>query len=71
MYEVAQKMRREYGGDYILHTLYEKAKKQDKSAVIESIRTLGEIETLRKNKDIVLLGIDAPREIRYHRIVER
>jgi len=71
MYEIAHRLRDEYGSDYILRTLYEKAKLQNKPAVIESIRTLGEIETIRQHPDIVLLGVDAPRQLRYERIVLR
>lgn len=55
MYHMAQYLRKEYGGDYILRTLYERAKNMKSSAVIESIRALGEIETIRQHADVVLL----------------
>jgi len=41
--------------------------------IIDGIRNPGEVEYLRKSfgKDFVLIGVDAPREIRFKRLLER
>ena len=41
------------------------------NCVVDSIRNPEEIEELRKNKDFILLGIDAPVEIRFERAKKR
>ena len=46
-----------------------KEKKND--FVVDSIRNPGEINELKKNKDFLLLGIDAPVELRYARAEKR
>ncbi len=40
-------------------------------AIIDSIRTVGEVEELRKQPDFVLLSIEAPIELRYQRVKRR
>ncbi|MFO8066766.1 MAG: hypothetical protein R6U11_04205 [Bacteroidales bacterium] len=42
-----------------------------KNCIIESIRTPGEIELLRKKPDFYLLAVDADPKVRYERIVLR
>lgn len=41
------------------------------NAVIESVRTPGEVESLRKNEHFLLFAVDADPKIRYERIVNR
>jgi len=71
MIEVANKLRNTYGAEYIVMELYKKAQKGNNNCVIESIRTVGEVEALKKEKGFVLWGIDAPIDIRYERIKKR
>ncbi|MFO8128417.1 MAG: AAA family ATPase [Bacteroidales bacterium] len=71
MVEVANSLRKEYGSSYITDQLYEKAVVSGKNCVIESIRSVGEIKSLRKNPGFVLIAVDADPEIRYLRIKER
>ena len=43
----------------------------NKNFVIDGIRNLGEIEELAKNKDFVLIAVDAPQKIRFERLIAR
>ena len=67
MVEVANILRKEHGASYILDTLYARAEKAGNNAVIESIRTVGEVESLRKH-GMLLLAVDADPAIRYSRV---
>lgn len=69
--ELANSLRAQHCPSYITDQLYEQAMNQGTSAVIESLRTPGEIESLRKNKQFYLLAVDALPELRYERIVLR
>ena len=68
---IANDLRAKYAPSYIVDQLCKKAIITGKNAVIESIRTPGEITSLRKHKNFYLLAIDANPKIRYNRIVER
>lgn len=68
---VGNMLRTENGADAIVqYALNKIAKDGSKNAVIESIRTIKEVETLQEAGG-VLLAIDAPVEDRYERIVGR
>lgn len=68
---VANDMRRVYGHDVIVQKALEACSEIDcKNAVIESIRAVAEVETLKKNGG-VLLAIDANPKLRYARITGR
>lgn len=67
MVVVANELRREHGPSYILDTLYAKAVQAGTNAVIESIRTVGEVESLRA-LGMLLLAVDADPNIRYSRV---
>jgi dephospho-CoA kinase len=68
---VANDLRATHSPSYIVETLYEKAARAGKNAIIESIRTEGEVAALRKRGDFYLLAIDADPKTRYQRIVAR
>lgn len=68
---VANDLRARFGGSYIVEELYNRAKEKGGNVVIESIRCVGEVESLKKKKDFVLWAVDADVENRYARIVER
>ena len=68
---LANELREKNSPDYIVEQLYEKAIKENKDAVIESIRTLGEVESLRKKESFFLIAVDADQKIRYERIFKR
>lgn len=65
---VANELREKYGSSYIIDELFKKAKKTAKNCVIESIRTIGEVNSLREKGNFVLLAVDAKAEKRYERI---
>ncbi|MCD6091834.1 MAG: AAA family ATPase [Bacteroidales bacterium] len=68
---VANRLRAENSPSFITDELYKEALKSGKTAIIESIRTPGEIESLRSKGKFYLLAVDADPEIRYERIVQR
>ncbi len=71
MTSLANKLRKENSPSYIVEQLAKKAIDNNKSCVIESIRTPGEIKALREYPDFVLLAIDADLKLRYERIKKR
>lgn len=68
---VANEMRAKFSPSYITDQLYEKAILSGQNCIIESIRTPGEIESLREKGNFYLFAIDAQAKIRYERIVIR
>lgn len=68
---IANDLRKINSPSYIIDCLYEKAKSEGKNSVIESIRTPGEVQSLRKKGGFYLLAIDADPKIRYQRIILR
>ncbi|MDR2907032.1 MAG: AAA family ATPase [Bacteroidales bacterium] len=68
MVVVANDLRATHSPSYIIDQLLERAVKSGKNGVIESIRAVGEIESLRKNKDFILFAVDADIRKRYERI---
>lgn len=68
---IANTLRVKHGTSYIIEQLFLKARECDSHSVIESIRTPGEIESLRKNDQFFLLAVDADPRVRYQRIRKR
>lgn len=68
---VANDLRATYGPSYITDQLYLQAAENGDNAVIESVRTPGEVDSLRKHEHFLLFGVDADPEIRYERVVNR
>jgi dephospho-CoA kinase len=67
---LGNKMRQEYGNGYWAKRLIAKTEK-GKNYVIEGIRNPGEIEELRKLRNFILIGVDAPIENRLRWILAR
>jgi dephospho-CoA kinase len=65
---VANDLRKTHSPSYIVDCLYEKALSGGNDSIIESIRTPGEVYSLRKNGRFYLIAIDADPKIRYERI---
>lgn len=63
-------LRRERGAS-VLALRAIKSFEERKSYIVDSIRNPAEIEALRKVKDFVLIGVDAPVEMRFKRSLER
>lgn len=70
MIVVANDLRARFGPGYIIATLLYEAAQQEKDAIVESIRTTGEIQKLRDARGI-LIGVDADQKTRYTRIQAR
>jgi dCMP deaminase len=68
---VANDLRAKYAPSYIAEQLYKKAQEKGGNAVIESLRTPGEILALRKLPDFIMFAVDADRVTRYTRICDR
>ncbi len=66
--DVGNKMRELHGKDYWTNLVVQKIREKDiENAIVDSCRNPGEIERLRKEKDFMLIAIDAPIELRYER----
>lgn len=77
----ANDLRRKHGAGYILESMYRKAAVVGQNAVLESVRSIGEVEFLRKMAAesigavvpvrFFLIAVDADQKIRYNRAVGR
>lgn len=68
---VANELRAQHTPSYITDQLYCQAEALGKNAVIESIRTPGEIDALEKKPNFQLWAVDAKPAVRYDRVVLR
>lgn len=68
MVTVANELRKNNSPSYITDELFERARRNHQNAVIESIRTPGEVKSLRNKTQFVLLAVDADPEKRFQRI---
>jgi len=71
MVEVGNDLRKKNSPGYIAETLFERAKNSGKNCVIESLRTEGEVNSLRKKGKFYLFAVDANPKVRYERVSER
>lgn len=67
---VGNDLRAEFGAGFIAGELIKRAEENDGNSIIESIRTLGEVEKLKEEGGIIL-AIDADQKIRYERNKKR
>ncbi len=65
---VANDLRANNSPSFITDQLYIRAKENNVNCIIESIRTPGEIDSLRKKGDFYLFAVDADSKVRYQRI---
>lgn len=68
---VANELRAKNSPSFIIEELYKQALTARKNAVIESIRTPGEVDFLHKQGNFILLAVDADSKARYERIFIR
>ena len=68
---VANDLRATHCPSYITDQLYLQAAEAGENAIIESVRTPGEVVSLRQHEHFLLFGVDADPKIRYERIVGR
>ena len=69
--EVANDLRKKHSPKYVIEQLYYRAQKEGGNAVIESVRTPGEVEFLRNQPGFFLFAVDADPKLRYERIKQR
>ncbi|RLD41868.1 MAG: hypothetical protein DRI89_08670 [Bacteroidetes bacterium] len=68
MTNIANELRAANTPYYIVGELYKQALAFGKNAVIESIRTPGEVEFLQQQGDFILIAVDADPKLRFERI---
>jgi len=68
---VANDLRAVHTPSYIIEAIYRQAAENGQDCIIESIRSPGEVEALRKKDNFYLMAIDADPKIRYERIILR
>ncbi|MCB0510339.1 MAG: AAA family ATPase [Chitinophagales bacterium] len=71
MTNLANSLREENHPAYIIEQLFLQAKKEGGNAVIESIRTPGEVDFLKEATDFHLFAVDADPNLRYERVQDR
>jgi dephospho-CoA kinase len=71
MTDVANDLRANNSPSFITDELRKEAMKTGKNCVIESLRTPGEIESLRAQGNFFLFAVDAPANVRFERIKKR
>lgn len=71
MVVVANELRKKNTPSFITDQLFKKAQIKAKNAIIESIRTPGEVDSLRSQKNFFLIAVDADPKIRFERITSR
>ncbi|MDD4784874.1 MAG: AAA family ATPase [Candidatus Shapirobacteria bacterium] len=71
MVMVANDLRAKNSPSFVADELFKRALESRQNCVIESLRTLGEIESLKKKGKFVLLAVDAEPRLRYQRVVQR
>lgn len=68
MVQLANELRMNNSPSHIVDQLYKRAKALGNNAIIESIRTPGEINSLRKKGVFYLFAVDADPKLRFERI---
>jgi dephospho-CoA kinase len=68
---LANRLRKENSPSYITDELFRLAAQSNQNCIIESIRTPGEIDSLRNLGKFILFAVDADPLLRYERIVVR
>lgn len=71
MVVVANDLRKRNSPSFVTDELYERALKSGQNCVIESIRTPGEVKSLRSKGRFHLFAVDADPKVRYERIFAR
>jgi len=71
MFEIANEFRKTHGPGYLVERFLSEAVAKGDNAVIESIRSVGEIEKLKAEPNSVLVAVDSDIKTRYQRILKR
>ena len=68
---VGNDLRLKHGSSYVADELYRRALVSGDNCIIESLRTVGEIESLKSKGSFILFAVDADPRIRFERILDR
>jgi dephospho-CoA kinase len=70
---LGNELRQKYGSDVLAKTAMNFMQKNKEVLIIDGLRNPGEVEFLKRNNgtNFVLIAVDAPREIRWQRVVQR
>jgi dephospho-CoA kinase len=68
---VANGMRAKHSPSFIAENLFAKAQEKGGNCVLESLRTIGEINKLREQKDFIMFAVDANQKKRFQRAKKR
>jgi dephospho-CoA kinase len=71
MVAVANDLRQKNSPSFVADELFKRALESGDNCIIESLRTAGEIESLKQKGNFTLLAVDADPRIRYQRISSR
>lgn len=71
MVALANELRSQHSPSFIAEELYREAQEGGHDCIIESIRTVGEVNALRGKGNFYLFAVDADQKLRYTRVVER
>jgi dephospho-CoA kinase len=71
MFNLANSLRALHGPSWVTDQLFLRAAETGTNCIIESIRTPGEILSLRKSSSFYLFAVDADARVRYDRIRRR
>ena len=70
--KTGNELREKYGSEILARMIIERRiAKDEKDILVVSIRNPFEVEELKKQKDFVMIAVDAPIELRYKRITSR
>ncbi len=67
----ANVLRAQFGPSYIAEQLWQQAQISGRNCIIESIRTLGEVQALKAKGNFTLFSVDTDRLLRYQRVLLR
>lgn len=68
---VANDLREKNSPSFVADELFKRAIESGQNCIIESLRTPGEVDSLKKKGDFILLAANAEAKIRYERIIKR
>jgi len=68
---VANDLRAKNSPSFVADELFKRALESGENCIIESLRTPGEIESLKKKGKFILLAVDAEPRLRYQRVAQR
>ena len=71
MVVVANDLRQKNSPSFVADELFKRALETGQNCIIESLRTVGEIESLKSKGNFTLLAVDADPKIRYERVIKR